>query len=84
MTKTINCSGYRVKGKGDGTTQKGKAKEKGQIHEGDRLAGREAAGATVRAQAGNTRTCHLDSGSLLGKGVGCKLDIKHLRQDKTK
>ena len=26
----------------------------------------------------------LDSGSFLGKGVGCKLDIKHLRQDKTK
>ena len=79
MSKTINCSGYRVKGKGDGTTQKGKAKEKGQIHEGDRLAGtpREAARATVRAQAGKTRTCHADIGQWELVGKRCRLQVGH-------
>ena len=77
MTKTINCSGYRVKGKGDGTTLKGKAKEKGQIHEGDRLAGtpREAARATVMAQAGKTRTCHPDIGQWELVGKRCRLEV---------
>ena len=79
MTNTVNCSGYRVKGKGDGTTQKGKAKEKGQIHEGDRLAEtpREAARATVRAQAGKTRTCHADIGQWELVGKRCRLQVGH-------